>query len=590
VESSLLPGASALRIPFAIGSDGLLGMALGVGISAIVRIFDARGDSERPGHRLGAIAGALLGSVLAIALGLFANRVVLRGAHFLDARSLALDAAALALAILFGVVVARRISRASFSGGLPRALRASAAAAMAILFAGGALLPRLAVPRASPDLSRPPIVLVSIDTLRPDRLSAGGEARPTSPELDRFLREGTHFVNATTPSPGSAPSHASLFTSRSPVSHGVFTNFTILHDEVETLAELLADDGYETAGFATNTFLGRRFGFDQGFDHYVESGVVERARRPSPAVFARSLAVFQLLDRARSRIQPGYDPSFETMLQFLEESSGPLFLFVHVMDVHSPYAPPDPWGARFGARREGTRDTADSSAARRKKNRFGWRPSEEAYVAEVRYADHKMGRLRRTLEREGLLDRAVLVLSSDHGENLLDHEPNFSHGRTLYDATLRILLAMRGPAVERGRLVEDLTENVDVVPAIAAARGAPARAIWEGRAPRTSPGSSDAARAFSYAQLMRDFAIRSRHEKILLPEAGAAVRFDLDEDPGETTPLSPAADQEAAARHELSAWIERTATPLYTSSPKAVAPGELSRETLEKLRTLGYVE
>ena len=120
--------------------------------------------------------------------------------------------------------------------------------------------------RAAPDPSRPPIVLVSIDTLRPDRLSAGGDPRPTSPELDRFLREGTHFVDATTTSPGSAPSHASLFTARYPVSHGVFTNFTILHDEVETLAEILTEEGYRTAGFATNTFLGRRFGFDQGFD------------------------------------------------------------------------------------------------------------------------------------------------------------------------------------------------------------------------------------------------------------------------------------------------------------------------------------
>jgi arylsulfatase len=533
------------------------------------------------------IAGALIALPLAIAFGILANRVVLRGASILDARSLLLDVVAVALAGLAGIAVGRRVARALERRPLPKLFRLGSVAIMAALFLAGVLLPRLVRTTPPPVPAPPPIVLVSIDTLRPDRLSGGGDPSPTSPEIDRLLREGTFFVDATTPSPGSAPSHASLLTSRYPVSHGVFTNFTVLDDEVETLSETLAARGYRTAGFVTNTFLGRRFGFDQGFDVYVESGIVERVECASPSVLARSLAIVQILDRVRARSRPGYDPSFETMLRFLDEGAEPLFLFVHIMDVHSPYAPPPPWGPRFGARPEGAQVEGTAGSSARRRNRFGWRPSEEAYSAEIRFADEKIGRLRRALERRGLLGRAIVVLSSDHGENLLDHEPHFSHGRTLYDATLRILLALRGSGVGPGRLSSELVENVDVLPALAGILNETPHGDWEGRAPG-SPGA--APRRFAVAQLQRDFAIRTRAEKIVVPEEGDAVRFDRHTDPGERSPLALSAEDAVRVRADLGEWITRHATPLYTRAPRAVRPDELSAETLEKLRALGYVE
>jgi arylsulfatase A-like enzyme len=308
-------------------------------------------------------------------------------------------------------------------------------------------------------------------------------------------------------------------------------------------------------------------------------------------VLARSLAVVQLVDRLESRLRPGYDPSFETMLRFLDEGAAPLFLFVHIMDVHSPYVPPHPWGPRFDARPEGAPEVARDGGAPRKRNRFGWRPSEEAYSAEIRFADEKIGRLRRALDERGLLDSAIFVLSSDHGENLLDHEPHFSHGRTLYDATLRILLAIRGGGAERGRLVARPVENVDVLPEIARLMHEAPLDFWEGRAPGAdSTDAADAAHRAAFAQLQRDFAIRTPVEKVVLPENDAASRFDLVADPGERTPLPLSAEETKSAAARLQDWLARTSTPLYTNAARAVRPEELSEETVEKLRALGYVD
>ncbi len=588
VEWALFPGAVFARLPFAVGADGLLGFVAGLGLAGVVRI--AGGATRPAAATLGILAGLLTAVPLAIALGMLANRIVLRGASFLDVRSLLLDFVALLVAAVAGAAVGRAIARAFRDRAIPAILRPASAITMALVLGAGALSPRFLVTKRPPRSDAPPIVILSIDTLRPDRLSGGGSPLPTSPEVDRLLREGSFFVDATTPSPGSAPSHASLLTSRYPVSHGVFTNFTVLSEEVETLAEVLSERGYRTAGFVTNTFLGKRFGFDQGFELYVESGRVERARSASPAVLTRSLALVQVIDRVLGRLRPGYDPSFETMLRFLDEGAEPLFLFVHVMDVHSPYAPPHPFGPRFGARPEGAPDDVAAAPRARKRNRFGWRPSEEAYVAEIRFADEKVGRLRRALQERGLLDRAILVLSSDHGENLLDHEPRFSHGRTLYDSTLRILLGIRGAGVRPGVLVAGPIENVDVLPALARITGETPRDVWEGRDPGERPQGSVAARTASFAQLQRDFAIRTPQEKIVLPENGPASRFDLLADPGESAPL-PLSPEEAQRAHDrLQEWLSRHATPLYTNAPRAIRPEELSSETVEKLRALGYVD
>jgi arylsulfatase A-like enzyme len=594
VEILASRATTPLRIPFLLGADGLLGMGLGLLLAAsFMNIRKRRGEAAA----LASLVGTLAALALAVILGIFANRILLRGAHILSPKSLALDVVAIAVAAAVGWLVARAIRPFFQHRGRPRFSRPVVVLGAGILFAAGAVAPWIAGESRGASSPVPSIILVSIDTLRPDHLSTGGDPRGTSPVLDRLMREGAHCFEATTPSPGSAPSHASLLTSRYPVSNGVFTNFTILDEQVNTWTETLRSRGYRTAGFVTNTFLGARFGFQQGFDLYVESGSVERAQVASPAVLTRSLAVVRIADRVRQHFVPGYDPSFETALVFLEEAREPLFLFVHIMDVHSPYAPPHPYGPRFGANPSG--DMQNGVAAARRRNRFGWRPSEQAYAAEVRFADSKIGRLRRALEKRGLLDRAMLVLTSDHGENLTDHEPHFSHGRTLYDATLRVLVAFRGEGIARGALWRGRVENIDVAPTVARATSTPEEQDWEGRclqdpAPAAPPDTSSALdlhiESPAVAQLQRDFALRTDREKIILREDGGVERFSLVDDPGETRSLPSSAERIEIARTFLAKWMKEHSTELYTRSPRAVRPEELSTEVLEKLRSLGYIE
>lgn len=579
VEAVALPLGTPVRLVWVVGADGLLGGAWGLAVAAALAGLRRRGFAAAGSATLAVVAFPLV----AAALGLFVNRVLLSGVHFLSAKSLAADAAAIVAAAVACAGVAALARRTLAGRDAPRA-GVPAAVAAAVLLVAGAAAPRLASPGGSGPADLPTVVLISVDTLRPDRLSGGGEPRGTSPEIDRFAREGVLFSQAIAASPGSAASHAALLTSRFPVSNGVWSNFSVMDPSVTTLAEMLRERGYRTGGFVTNTFLGRRFNFDQGFDAYVESGLVERLEEPSPATLFRSLALVQIVDRLRVRLQPGYDPSFETALTWLGESDEPTFWFVHLMDVHSPYVPPHPYGPRFGAE-AGGRATGPLGQRR---NRFGWRPSEEAYLAEIRFADAKLGRLRRRLAELDRLDDAVIVLTSDHGENLLDHEPNFSHGQTLFDATLRILASIRWPGrVAAGRVDGRVVENVDLLPTLANLLDWDRPAAWEGRDlfdPETP------ARAVTFSQLNRDFAARTPDWKLVLKESGEREGYALTTDPGETVNRGTAEEEVARIEEALAAWIAEHATELYRDRSSVVDPDELSPETVEKLRALGYLD
>ena len=577
-DAATAPGMPG-RLAYALGVMGLGGAVLGAGIALLLAGW--RTVRASVPVALAAVAGVSAFPLLAAGLGLVANRRLLSGTHFLSRISLVADLVAVAVAavLAWGFALAlRRLLR-----GAGRARPPSPALTLATLLPLllAAAVPALRHRTGEADPSRPPIVLVSIDTLRPDHLSVGGDPRGTSPEIDRLVRTGLLFSEAVAVSPGSAGSHAALLTSRYPVSNGVFANFSVMDTSVTTLAERLRGRGYRTGGFVTNTFLGRRFHFDQGFDTYVESGVVERLEEPSPSALFRSLALVQIADRLRVRLQPGYDPSFETALRWIRESRGPVFFFVHLMDVHSPYAPPAPYGPRFGA------DPRGGQTGGAHRNRFGWRPSEPAYAAEVRFADSKIRRLACVLEERGLLDSGMLVLTSDHGENLTDHEPNFSHGKTLYDATVRILAAIRAPAFGLRRGLEPAVfENVDVLPTLAALDGETPDPVWEGRSfhPAAPPEQA------SWIQVNRDFAARTSASKLILGADGTRTLFALDVDPGETLPREP--DPEAVRRAEaaLAAWTAAHATRLYREDARAIAPADLPEDVVEKLKALGYVE
>lgn len=575
VESSFAPLTTPWRVLYAVGVDGLLGAAWGLVAAVLVTPF--LGTDAKRARAQAKLLALLAFPALGIALGSIANRVLLSGVHFLSPLSLLTDAAALLVAGFASWSLGRAVDSVL---GQARFLERGPFVPILLITAlvTAVVLPGRFVARGRADVERPDIVLVSIDTLRSDRLSICGEPTGTSPMIDQLCRQGLLFEQALTVSPGSAAAHAALLTSRYPVSNGVFSNFSVLDDSVETFAEFLRTRGYRTGGFVTNTFLGKQFQFDQGFDAYVESGFTERLEEPSPSVLFRSLAIMQIVAQLRGRFDVSYDPSFETALRWLDESERPSFFFVHLMDVHSPYAPPAPYGDVFGASRDGDPIMGEH------RNRFGWRPSVEAYLAEIRHTDAKIERLVRALKRRGRFDDTVLVLTSDHGENLADHEPHFTHGSTLFDATLRILTAIRAPQSPRRGVEPIPIENVDVLPTLTDLLGWETPDEWEGR---TLRGPLD--ERVRYGQIYRDFCARTRDWKVVLHESGERVWYDLANDPGETMIQPSDPERFELAGMALQAWLDAHTTDLYRQGARTVSPEELSPETIEKLKTLGYL-
>src|SRR5581483_11201511 len=314
-------------------------------------------------------------------------------------------------------------------------------------FAGGAGDGARAAPVApAARADRPDVLLVTVDTLRADHVGAYGYARATSPHLDALARQGALFEVAYSPMGATGPAHATLFTSRQPIAHGVGRNGVPLPDDLPTLAGLLTAAGYRSAAFVSAFPVASRFGFGRGFEHYDDAfgpsgGTVSWRRRwrrrGATGAFDRRGA--ETVDRA---------------LAWLGASARdrPRFLWVHLFDPHEPYDAPAPWDRAFARPDAATRERAI-----------------DAYDGEILYADAQLGRLIAAFD--ALAPGGLLVLAADHGEGLWDHGVAH-HGRTLFEEEVRVPLVVRWPGrVAAGARVPQPAHLIDVLPTIAGAAG-----------------------------------------------------------------------------------------------------------------------
>src|SRR5262245_25328038 len=223
------------------------------------------------------------------------------------------------------------------------------------------------------------LVLVSVDTLRADRLGAYGYKSGRTPAIDALAKQGVLFEQAFSHYPVTLPSHASLLTGLQPPQHGVRNNVGYgLPEKFTTLAERLKAAGYRTGGVVSSMVLRADTGIAQGFDTY-EAPSARRVRNPAHAF-----------------PQTQGDASLQKALSWLEgaKPGEPFFLFLHLFDPHAPYEPPEPFRTEF---------------------------KDRLYDGEVAYTDSLLARLVEALQQRGLYDGALLVFVSDHGEGLLDH-------------------------------------------------------------------------------------------------------------------------------------------------------------------------
>src|SRR6266571_3746309 len=284
------------------------------------------------------------------------------------------------------------------------------------------------------------LVLVTIDTLRADRLGCYGSTSVATPNLDRLAREGALAEDATVHVPLTRPSHVTIFTGLYPAEHGVRDNVSpSLAPAVPVLAEVLQKSGFATAAFVSSIVVSRQSGLARGFETYSDRFQVE-------ADDAR------FLDQIQRR---GDGPTAEAIAWLEAPRAGRRFVWLHLYDPHEPYEPPEPYASRYAGR---------------------------PYDGEVAWSDELVGRLDAALERVGLGKDTLLVVTSDHGEGLGEHGEE-AHGYFVYEATLRVPLLARGPGVPPGTRVPTTFRSVDLLPTLLDVLGVPppAGARFSGR-------------------------------------------------------------------------------------------------------------
>ncbi len=322
------------------------------------------------------------------------------------------------------------------------------------------------------------VLLITIDTLRPDRLHCYGNERIATPAIDRLAEEGVLFENAFTPIPITLPSHTSILTGLYPHQHGVRDNGVYrLDEETETIAEILGGFGYETAGFVSAHVLDHRYRINQGFgvydDEMEEPLRVESPIRPGVRV----------PDHTKRWIQSWSEPyqrraevTVGRAVEWLEgrQSESPFFCWVHLFDPHLSYDPPAPWDVLYEGDYEGSVDGTGAAFAEIAWQTDGRVPRKHfdrmlgLYDGEIAYADHWVGRL-----LEAIPDSTIIVFASDHGEAFSEHGQFFEHQRTINRETVQVALIVGGPGITAGERRSELVSTIDIFPTILQAIGAP---------------------------------------------------------------------------------------------------------------------
>ncbi|MBN2490041.1 MAG: sulfatase [Planctomycetes bacterium] len=465
--------------------------------------------------------------------------------------------------------------------------------------------------RPVPREGAPSLILISVDSLRPDHLGCYGYHRNTSPTIDRIAREGALFETAMSSTSWTLPAHAALFTSLPDRVHGCVDDLQWLDGSRLTLAEALRAVGYKTAGFFSGPYLHPCFGFSQGFDRYHDCTSYSR----------KSIELIQE-KRFLDPLGPGQRMSFDlmklshdditnpTVLRevtswLAQRPEGPFFLFIHLWDVHYDYVAPPPYDTLFDPDYRGPVDGRNLLGACRKPPH--WTAADVAhlealYDGEIRSTDDTIARILEALEAEGLEDGILLAITADHGEAFYEHGLH-GHRLTLHDEEVRIPLILRyPPAIPAGTRVGGQACIIDIAPTLLELAGAPPlpHALGRSLVPVLEGSAGGAPDEPAVCELtvpasgVHLFALRTPSWKVIYDFSRRDFRvFDLARDPAERTPLDENTSPFNLA--ELHGLYRGTAVKLQEAARRLPTPGErdtppISKMTEAQLRTLGYLK
>ncbi|MCK6446801.1 MAG: sulfatase [Planctomycetes bacterium] len=401
---------------------------------------------------------------------------------------------------------------------------------------------------------RPSIVLISIDSLRADHLGCYGYPKPTSPTIDAVAAEGLRFETAVSTTSWTLPSHAAMFTGLFDSAHGLVENGLALAPSHVTLAELLADSGYQTAGFFGGPYLHPTYGLHQGFEHYqscmtqlpddLTGEAVRESSKQSLAASHRDVTSPRTVAEVRKWIEQADDR--------------PFFAFVHLWDVHYDYLAHPGILELFDPDYQGSLDASAFLLNPAIKPDMDPRDLQHVialYDNEIRFTDDHVKDLLALFEWKAEKENLIVVITADHGDEFFEHGRK-GHQQTLYDEVVKVPLVARWPAkFGNPRVVKEQARLIDLMPTLATAAGAKAPEFVQGR---DLFGPLSRGDALAKEPALLELSVLPYDLRVLRTESlktgegsvggGEKKRFGfrLDRDPRETTPL--AADDPELAR------------------------------------------
>jgi arylsulfatase A-like enzyme len=433
----------------------------------------------------------------------------------------------------------------------------------------------VAVVRA--DASWPSIVLISIDTLRPDHLGCYGYGRATSPHIDELAEEGALFESAISSTSWTLPAHGAMFTGLADTVHGCVEMDRRLPDSRTTLAERLRSAGYATVGFFSGPALHPVFGLAQGFEKYVDcTSYADITVKVASA--GQSLDGGVVESRSNADItNPHVLQEVQTWLR--QNQRRPFFMFVHMWDVHFDFIPPPPYERMFDPDYTGGVTGENFFIDPAINAQMPKRDLEHIvalYDGEIAWTDEHVGKILGEIDALNLRDSTIVMLLADHGEEFFEHGRK-GHRQTLYDEVIRIPLIIRWPGhVPAGKRYAHQARMIDVMPTLLELGGPPvhdALAISE---------------LFSVGRELRTYR-RPTRKLIYDVSTRRSQVFDLVTDPGERSPVdnvtlawvSELIEDMRRAQTWLDEWRDRfpveRATPVLTDNVR------------RQLESLGYI-
>ena len=429
------------------------------------------------------------------------------------------------------------------------------------------------------------LLFIILDTLRADRLGCYGYLRNTSPQIDKLAAKSILFENTFVHLPFTLPSHASIFTGLYPQNTTMIYNYGYLPDTMTTLAELLKKNGYETGAVVSTAVLKKDKNLDQGFDDYFHNFNPEEEKA--------SLEIWE--------VQGPADEANRYAFKWLEENRNRKFFFwTHYYDIHAPYVEHEGFKDRFDPEAEDF--TYDIKNKWETPPRVGWKYLNLTnYDRQVAFTDYHLGKLIEKLEGLGLLDKTVIVITSDHGNGLYQHRDIWTHGDFVYEEQIKIPLLFILPDLQESLRIENIVESVDIMPTLLALLGINYRHRMDGRSmiPLVEKGKwGKEERAYALSKIEKSgaegtplryqFCVRTPTEKLIQTIQGENEFYDLRRDPFEKENIySTARQQQSRLVSKLTAeglnWARQTELAKITS-PK------IDKRTLKELKTLGYIQ